>query len=220
LTRLKIVMTMLAPVVTGNQRMLEIDLALPHSYEVEEAGELPGTGEFAVPLIFFPPPKHRPEHDGLWLKVTPANGRAWIGVFAHGDSSSSTFSRVISPPDPSRMCVVARGRAYVVQADEPEVWEQIPLIPVTDVRLIPEERLLVFSDFIRLAAYDGNGLVWQSPRVCWDGLKIVKVTRDTIEGTGYDPTNSITHESRFVVDLKTGRSLLPSPSSIDGKPIW
>jgi hypothetical protein len=32
-------------------------------------------------------------------------------------------------------------------------------------------------------------------------------------------TNSITHESHFVVDLKTGDSLLPTLVSMDGKPI-
>jgi hypothetical protein len=52
--------------------MLEIDLAFPHSYEIEELPELPGTGSFDVPLLYFPPPKTRPEHDGLWLKI-----RAW-----------------------------------------------------------------------------------------------------------------------------------------------
>jgi hypothetical protein len=200
--------------------MLEIDLAFPHSYEVEELGELPGTGKFTVPLIFFPRPKNRPEHNGLWLKVKATSGRAWIGVFAFGYTSPPGFSRVISSFDPNRVCVISKGAAYVVKADEPEVWEQIPLVPALDVRPIPEARLLIFSDFIRLAAYSSSGLAWRSPRVCWDGLKIVSVTRETIEGTGYDPTNSITHESRFVVDLKTGRSLLPSPFSTDGKSLW
>jgi hypothetical protein len=198
--------------------MLELDLTLPHSYEVEEVREFPGTGKFSVPLVYFPPPKSRPEHNGLWLRVRAASGRAWIGVFAFGHSPA--FSRVVSTFDSDRMCVVSQGAAYIAKAEEPEVWEQIPLMPVLDVRSIPEDQLLVFSDFTRLAAYGSDGLVWRSPQVCWDGLKIVNVTRDTIEGTGYDPTNSITHESRFVVDLKTSRSLLPSPVSIDGKPIW
>jgi hypothetical protein len=197
--------------------MLEIDLAFPHSYEVEELGDLPGTGKLADPVIYFPPPKYRPEHNGLWLKVTAAGGNAWIGVFAF---SASTFSRVVSSPDPSRICVVAKGGAYIVKVDEPEIWEQIPADPVMDVRLLQEERLLVFSDFTRLAAYGSKGLAWRSPRVCWDGLKILSVKHETIEGTGYDPTNAIAHESRFVVDLKTGRSLLPSPSSTAGKPVW
>jgi hypothetical protein len=200
--------------------MIEIDLSTPRSYEVEQLSELPGTDKLAVPLIFFPPPKHRQEHDGLWLKVKPASGPGWVGVFAFGMQSSCTFSRVVSSPDPNRVCVIAKGSAYIVKADEPEVWEQIPIIPVMDVRLSFDGSLLVFSDFTTLAAYGTTGLAWRSPRLCWDGLKIVKVTRETIKGTGYDPTNSITHESRFVVDAKTGRSLLPSPPSIDGKPIW
>lgn len=181
---------------------------------------MPGSGKFVLPLAFFPPPKSRPEHDGLWLKVKAANGRAWIGVFAFGYSSPPAFSRVISTPNLNCLCVIAKGSAFIVRANEPEVWELLPVFPVLDVRAITEKGLLVFSDFTTLAAYGNNGLAWRSPTVCWDELKITTVTSDTIAGTGYDPTNSITHQSRFVVDLKTGRSLLPSPVSVDGKPIW
>jgi hypothetical protein len=198
--------------------MLEINFEFPHSYEVEEVGDFPGTGKFSIPRLFFPPPKGRPEHDGLWLKIKAASGRTWIGVFAFGYSSPPAFSRVVSSPDQDRVCVVAKGAAYLVNADEPEAWEQIRLIPVLNVRAIPSEKLLILSDFTRLAACGSNGVVWESPRVCWDELKIATVTSDTIEGSGYDPTT--TKESRFVVDLKTGRSLLPSPVSNDGKPFW
>ena len=200
--------------------MLEINLALPHSYEVQELGELPGTGKFTVPLIFIPPPKNRPEHSGLWLKVSSTGGRSWIGVFRFGYTSPPAFSRVVSSPDPNRVCVISNGAAYVVKADEPEVWEKIPIIPVLDVRLIPEHSLLVFSDYTRLAAYGSSGLAWRSLRVCWGGLKIDNVTHEIIEGRGDDPTNSTTHQSRFVVDVKTGNSLLPPPFSTDGKPVW
>jgi hypothetical protein len=78
--------------------------------------------------------------------------------------------------------------------------------------------MLVLADFTSLAAYGSNGLAWRSPRVCWDELKILKVTHATIEGLGYDPINS--SQSRFVVDIKTGRSLLPSPVSTEGRPVW
>ncbi len=201
-------------------QMLDADLAFPHSYAVEEFGELPGTGILPFPVVYIPPPKARPEHNGLWLKITPETGKSWIGVFAFGYSSPPAFSRVGGTLDPNRMCVVSNGAAYIVKADEPAVWEQVPIVPVLDVRSLPKHRLLVFSDFTRLAAYGINGLAWRSPRVCWDELKILKVTRDTIEGTGYDPTNSISSEMHFVVDVRTGRSLLPSPTGTDGKPIW
>jgi hypothetical protein len=200
--------------------MLEIDLSLPHSYEIQEIGDFPGTGKFRDPIIYFPRPQEGREGGGLWLKVKAASGKSWVGVFAFGYSSPPAFSRVVSSPDPDRLCVIANGAAYVVKSDEPELWDKIPVIPVLDVRPLPEQGLIVFSDFTRLAAYRNNTLAWQSPRVCWDGLKIVRITLDAIEGVGYDPTNSITHERPFSVDLETGRSLLAEPSSTDGKPIW
>jgi len=51
--------------------MLESDFAFPRDYAemVEEFDELPGTGTLKVPLIYFPPPKGRLEHNGEWLKV-------------------------------------------------------------------------------------------------------------------------------------------------------
>ena len=193
--------------------MLEIDSVFPRSYEVSEVGEFPGTGTFTEPVLYFPPPQKGPEHVGLWLRMRPLNSASWIGVFAFGYRSPRALSRVISTPDPKRVCVIASGGGYVVDADKPAVWDKIPLLPVIDVRAIPERQILVFADFTNLAAYGANGLVWRSPRLCWDDLKILNVTQDTIEGIGDG-------ESRFAVDVRTGRSLLPAPISVDGKPFW
>lgn len=94
------------------------------------------------------------------------------------------------------------------------------MIPVLGVQPLLKHELLVFSDLTGLAAYGRNGVAWRSKRLCWDELKILKVTENTIEGTGYDPTNSLSHESRFVVDITTGRSSLPCPTTfIDGEPV-
>jgi hypothetical protein len=193
--------------------MLELDFTFPHSYQVEEVGEWPGTGSFGVPVIYIPQPKDRAEHEGLWLRLEAKSGQAWIGVFAFGYTSPPAFSRVISSPDPERVCVVSKGGGYIVNVEQPEVWERIPTIPVLDVRSVPEQKLLVFADFIRLAAYGSNKWAWRSQRLCWDELKITNITSETVEGTGYDPTNPGT-ETRFAVELRTGRSLLPSPPSM------
>ncbi len=200
--------------------MLEFDFAFPHSYEAEELREWPGTGVFSIPVIYFPPPKGRPEHNGLWLKVKARSGKAWVGVFAFGYNSPPAISRVLSSPDTDKVCVVSKGSAYVVNVEQPEAWEEIPILPVLEIRPLPEHKLLVLSDFTRLGAYGNSGLVWQSPRVCWDELKITKITGETIEGTGCDPANSLKQEMQFAVDLRTGRSLLPPPVSIDGRPVW
>lgn len=200
--------------------MLEFDETYPHSYQVEEVRELPGAGKLNAPLLYIPPPRTRTEHDGLWLSLTPASGNPWVGVFAFGCTSPHAFSRVVSSPNPDRALVVANGAGYLVSAADPQRWEEVPLRPVLDIRAIPERGLLLLSDFTRIAAYGSKGLVWRSPRLCWDELKITRVRGETIEGTGYDPTNSITNKSPFAVDIMSGRSLLAGRSSVDGKPVW
>ena len=95
-----------------------------------------------------------------------------------------------------------------MRADDPNQWEEIQIHPILDIRSAPQHNILIFSDFTGLAAYGDKGLIWRSPRVCWDELEIGNVTQDRIEGTGYDPRNLSV--SKFVVDIRTGRSLLPA----------
>jgi hypothetical protein len=196
--------------------MPDINLSLPHNYEVEEIGDFPGAGKFRQPVIFFPRPIDGREGGGLWVKVHPHNAESWIGVSASQYQSPPTFSRVLSSPEPSRFCVISHGGAYIVKADDPEVWEEIPIMPVLDVRLTPKRDLLIFSDFSRLAAHDGSRVVWKNSDICSDDLKITKITDETIEGAGYYPANPIAPEMRFVVDLKTG-ALLSPPSRNAGQ---
>lgn len=190
--------------------MLEVDFTFAHSYEVEEVGEWPATGSFGIPVLYIPQPINRPEHEGLWLKLTPTSGTPWIGVFAFGYPSPPAFSRVVSTPDPNRVCVVSNGGGYIVDLKTPNRWEQAPTWPVLDVRSVPEHGLLVFADFIRLAAYGGSKWVWQTPRLCWDELTIRNIDSETVEGTGLNPFNPHM-ATRFAVELRTGRSLSPPP---------
>jgi hypothetical protein len=178
---------------------------------------MPGTGHSSVQVVYFPRPKSRPEHDGSWLKVHAGSGRSWLGVFAFGYASPPAFSGVVSSPDPDRFCIVSRGCVHCEGGRSRKLGTGSGS-PVLDVRQITERGLLLFSDFTRLAAFGSGGLVWRSQRVCWDELKITEVTRDRVEGVGSDPTNF--GKSRFAVDIATSRSLLASPESRDGTPLW
>jgi hypothetical protein len=194
--------------------LLDVDFTFPRSYDIEEVREFPGSGKFDVPVFYVPRPKNRPEHDGLWLKIRSQTDKAWIGVFAFGYG----IARVLSSPDPHCACVISTGAAYLVNSEQPEICEKLSITPVLDARSVAEHQLLLLADFTSLIAYGRSGIVWRSPRVCWDELKILKVTHDIVEGIGYDAINQ--GESRFAVDIRTGRSLLPSPTTIDGIPLW
>jgi hypothetical protein len=199
--------------------MIDINLEFPHSYEIEEVPELPGTGNFNVPVHYFPKLETRPEHDGIWLQIRPATAQPWVGVFGFDDGSSPFISRVVSTPDKDRVCVISSGFAYIVKADEPEIWEKLAVSPVRDVRMILEHQLLVFADFTRLIAYGRNQVAWMRPDLCLDDLKILNVSSDKIEGVGYDPMNPGS-KSNFSVDIKTGESLYLGPVSTDGNSVW
>ena len=199
--------------------MFDIDLTFQHLYEVEEISELPGDGRFNVPVHFFPGSKTRPEHDGLWTMIRPTNAPSWVGVFGFAFESAPALSRVVSLPNPNRLCVISKGAGYFVDVRNPATWENADLMPITDIRSIPDSGLVVFADFIRLTAVGKDGIVWQSPRLCWDDLKIQKMSHDRIEGVGYDPTHSDRSEMPFAVELATGRSLYPTPRSLEDKPV-
>src|SRR5437870_2035633 len=129
---------------------LDFDYTFPHLYDVQELGELPGSG-LDAPLFYIPEPKTRTERDGLWLRIRSSNFPTWIGVFAFG-SSPSALSCVISTPDPEVLCVVSRGAAYIVRPSEPKAWQQVRGHPIIDVRVLQDHQMLLLADFTKLTA--------------------------------------------------------------------
>jgi hypothetical protein len=123
-------------------------------------------------------------------------------MFAFGKIGQASVSRVLSMPDPEKLCVVARGAGYVVTAATPLAWEAVRAIPIIDVRAIPRADLVVFANYTEMLAYGKDGVRWRTKRLAWDGLKIVAVGDRTLVGEYWD----IREESvqRFEVDLASG----------------
>jgi len=192
--------------------MVDIRLEFPHSYEIDEAPELPATGGSGLPIHYFPRAKARPEHDGIWILVRPATGQPWIGVFGFGGTA---ISRVVSIPDADRFCVISKGTAYVLKANEPERWEKLDAMPVRDVRAILDQQLVVFASFDRLIAYGNNKIVWKSPHLCGDDLRILNIDGDSMKCVGYEPSDGC--DSRFTVDLHSGQPVPSVPASSGNK---
>ena len=192
---------------------MSLKLELPHSYQLEVIEELPGAGQ--LPQFYYggsffksTPREANERHEGLLLRVISSDKKPWIAIV------KGTFdvpgSGVYSTFDPEKFCIVAGGYGYFVNAASPQNSEGVRAMPVTDVKIIQDRSMFVFADFIKLCAYNRAGLMWESPRVCWDDLKIISINEKTIDGTGYDPTTIDTDKlMQFSVDLETGKSLLP-----------
>jgi hypothetical protein len=180
--------------------MFESDLSFPHLYQLTEPPELPGSGTSGLAIHYYPPPSRRPERNGLWVRCCPESGNDWIGVFADECGSPPAISKILSSPDPNRVCVISGGRGYIVNSSKPTEWVAVPIFPITYASSVPAHRFLVFGTFSRLMAWNDK-VVWKTDFAI-DGLTVTCLTSDRIEGSGYNP--GLGADDPFVIETGTG----------------
>jgi len=142
-------------------------------------------------------------HDGLIVQVDPYFGDSWTGIFAFGDVSPKGITGLYSWPVHIKLCVVSLGQGYLVDVIEPSNYEVIETQPILDVVPVTEREIIVFANYTELVAYGKSGLLWVTKRLSWDGIKITKVTSDSIEGEVWDPGRGGTAD--FIVNLANGK---------------
>jgi hypothetical protein len=191
----------------------EFDFQFVARYEVIPLDRIRRDSEF-VRVLSFPDAirvdTQQELADGIILGVRPAEGEPWIGIFEsydYGVPPAVAPRQVIGWPDERSLCFVGGGGACVVRTDDPERTFEVDCWPICDVLAMPDQDLVVFSDFISLIAYGPAGVLWRTRRLAWDDLKIVRAEGDTLTVSGYDPTGTIGGSyPTFKVDLRTGVS--------------
>jgi hypothetical protein len=178
------------------------EFVFPYNYEVKvlESAPLPHPLEL---LYHFPLELEERDRNGTYVRVIPQRGIAWKGFFALGFDSGQVVNCVSSCPDPTQLCVVAGGYAYVVNVGAPWQWLEIEQRPVTDLRSVVEEGLLLFAGFTSITALGSAGIAWTTERLSWEGVRITRIVGGELHGFGWDATSD--KEVAFVVDLKTGK---------------
>ena len=147
--------------------------------------------------------------------VNPEGGDSWVGVFHGGDYGSppAATARLIAWPDARSFCVVYKGTGVVVRADDPHETYEIESYPVTGTFVVPKRGAVVFADFTSLTAYGRDGLLWGSPRLALDDLRVEGIEGDALLVYGFFGS----HSDRFMVNLATGeasgRPFDPRPSA-------
>jgi hypothetical protein len=179
-----------------------MDTTFHHLYEYEQLAEIPGRE--VSPHFYYPGASSGGGRDGLIVRIQSCGGAPWLATFAFGQSSArGVRTGILTTPDPQRLCVIARGGGYFVNANDPTSWERVQAQPIIDVRQIAKQQMIVFADFTRLVAYGPEGKKWKSDRLGWDGVRITDVTDKVIKGETTDPMNGDKVVS-FVIDLFTG----------------
>ena len=138
----------------------------------------------------------------LQLLVRPAAGGTFLATCALGFTDPTMPTGVFACPNPQQMCAVAGGYAYVVDTTQPERCTHIELKPVVEVRPLVAHGLLLFVGFHAIVAWGREGLVWESTRLSWEGVRITGIEGDVLQGIGWNLLTD--REVGFSLDLLTG----------------
>jgi len=139
----------------------------------------------------------------LQLLVRPAAGGTFLATCALGFTNPSMPTGVFACPNPQELCAVAGGYAYIIDTLYPDYCTHIALKPVTEVRPLPDNNLILFIGFHSIVAWGPQGQAWESARLSWEGVRITEVAETTLHGTGW---NLLTDkEVPFTLDLLTGQ---------------
>jgi hypothetical protein len=177
----------------------------PHSWSVEILTTPP---LIAPARQFIYPRQIAGEEDALargalQLLVHPENRGTFLATCALGFTDPAMPTSVFACPNPSEMCAVAGGYAYVVDTTQPEHCTHIALKPVVEAKTLVLQELLLFVGFHSIMAWGRNGLVWESARLSWEGVRIASIEGNVLHGTGWNLTTD--REVAFSLDLLTGQ---------------
>lgn len=131
----------------------------PRSWEAAHEASVPGR----VPIVvYYPGASREGGSDGTWLRITPPQGEQWTGVFC-SDNLPGRLNLVASWPDRHTVFVAAGGAPYLVDARDPDHWSRLDRPAVRHFEAVGGLALLLDDEV--LAAYDVDGLAWESDRL-------------------------------------------------------
>jgi hypothetical protein len=181
-----------------------VDSSFPHNWQATVLARHPLIAP--AQRFTYPQEVEEVERGALELLVRPtAGGNEFLATFALGFADPGVPTGVWSCPDPVWLCAVAGGYAYLVNTANPKQWEQIEYRPVLAVTPSLSQRLLLFSGHQSLMAYGLDGKAWETGRLSWEGVRILKVGDTTLNGLGWDLMTD--REFEFEVDLRDGKHM-------------
>lgn len=178
------------------------EFVFPQHYEIKLLSSAPPVHPLEK-LYHYPVELEEGDRAGAYVRVVPQGKTPWTGFFALGFDADQAISAICSCPDPDSFCAIVGGYAYVVQASNPEQWFRIEQRPVTALRILIEQRQILFAGFHSITALGARGIQWTTERLSWEGISLGEIAGDRLQGKGWDAITD--KEVPFEVDLKTGK---------------
>jgi hypothetical protein len=178
-----------------------VDLTFPHNWQAQILN--------ARPLIL--PPRHfvypqdaeEVERGALEVLIRPIeNEQPFLATCALGFRDAAVPTGLWSCPNPSEICAVSGGYAYLIDKTAPDRFTMIPYRPVLQVRSVLECELLLFVGHHSILAWGAIGQSWQSEKLSDEGVTISFIEGGQLHGQGWSMITD--KETPFTLDLKTG----------------
>ncbi len=134
------------------------------------------------------------------VMVKPRVGGSFLVTAALGFKDASMPTGVWGCPDADWICVLAGGYGYLASTLEPERVTLLAMKPV--VQVVEAEKMLLFVGFQTILAWGRGGMVWETGKLSWEGVKVSAVTESEVVGLGWDLMADV--EREFRVNLRTG----------------
>jgi hypothetical protein len=135
----------------------------------------------------------------MWIEIKPASSGVFLAQCALGFAGKGVATGVWSTPNPSRLLAVAGGYGYLIDTNEPERTELLPMRPVVSVHPAPQADALVLIGFHTAYILTGSE-AWQSPKISWEGVAVTGLDGDTLHGTGWHMPSD--KELPFILNLR------------------
>jgi hypothetical protein len=180
------------------------DLAFPHDWQAQILS--------VRPLIL--PPRHfvypleaeQVERGALEVLIRPSeNEQAFLATCALGFRDAAVPTGLWSCPNPSEICAVSGGYAYMIDTTAPGRFTMIAYRPVLQVHAVRGCGLLLFVGHHSILAWNARGQTWQSEKLSDEGVTINGIEGSQLHGQGWNMMTD--KETPFTLDLKTGRSV-------------
>jgi len=142
------------------------------------------------------------QRGALQLLIKAASGGSFLATCALGFRDPSLPSGVFACPNADDMLAIAGGYAYLVDTAAPGTCMHLPVRPVTQIVSAVDEGLLLLTGFHTVAAVGAKGLLWETAKLSWEGVRLGEIRDGKLHGEGWHMQTD--REVPFVVDLRSG----------------
>jgi hypothetical protein len=138
-----------------------------------------------------------------WVVEIVGQRQKWMGLVGlEPPPVRGAMTGIFSTPHPSRFCLLASGKATLVDVDDPSVSNPLGVYPVVAVRAVKADGLLLLATPQIVGALDQGGLAWRTDRLAIDSLRMDEVNQGRLAGVSDPDGDDLARD--FVVDLQTG----------------